>query len=88
MPRIAAYRKNGNGLGDLLILVLLIRSVTSTPRRQGNIPGGVTGLTPGQINKGWRIDYCMASDSLKSRLKDAYILPEVYHWIIVLVCWK
>ena len=30
-------------------------------------------------NKGWRIDYCMASESLKSRLKDAYILPEVYH---------
>ena len=30
-------------------------------------------------NKGWRIDYCMASENLKSRLKDAYILPEVYH---------
>ncbi|HJA14859.1 MAG TPA: exodeoxyribonuclease III [Candidatus Butyricimonas faecavium] len=30
-------------------------------------------------NKGWRIDYCMASESLRSRLKDAYILPEVYH---------
>ena len=30
-------------------------------------------------NAGWRIDYCMASESLKSRLKDAYILPEVYH---------
>ena len=52
MPRIAAsYRKNGNGLGDLSILVLLIRSVTSTPRRPGNIPGGVTGLTPGQITR-------------------------------------
>jgi len=30
-------------------------------------------------NKGWRIDYCMASESLKSQLKDACILPEVYH---------
>lgn len=30
-------------------------------------------------NKGWRIDYHMASDSLKGCLKNAYILPEVMH---------
>ncbi len=30
-------------------------------------------------NKGWRIDYCMASEPLKSRLKRAYILPEAKH---------
>ena len=30
-------------------------------------------------NKGWRIDYCMASETLKSRLKRAYILPEAKH---------
>lgn len=30
-------------------------------------------------NKGWRIDYLMASDSLKNRLKRAYILPEAKH---------
>lgn len=30
-------------------------------------------------NKGWRIDYCMASVEMKNRLKNAYILPDVYH---------
>jgi exodeoxyribonuclease-3 len=30
-------------------------------------------------NKGWRIDYCMASEPLKGRLKRAYILPEAKH---------
>lgn len=30
-------------------------------------------------NKGWRIDYLMASESLKKRLKRAYILPEAKH---------
>jgi exodeoxyribonuclease-3 len=30
-------------------------------------------------NKGWRIDYCMASESLKERLERAYILPEAKH---------
>lgn len=30
-------------------------------------------------NKGWRIDYCMATESLKKRLKRAYILPEAKH---------
>jgi exodeoxyribonuclease-3 len=30
-------------------------------------------------NKGWRIDYCMASEPLKERLKRAYILPEARH---------
>ncbi len=30
-------------------------------------------------NKGWRIDYCMASEPMKSRLKRAYILPEAKH---------
>lgn len=30
-------------------------------------------------NKGWRIDYCMASQPLESRLKRAYILPEAKH---------
>ena len=30
-------------------------------------------------NKGWRLDYCMVSESLKSRLKRAYILPEAKH---------
>jgi len=30
-------------------------------------------------NKGWRIDYLMASVSLKKRLKRAYILPEAKH---------
>jgi len=30
-------------------------------------------------NKGWRIDYLMASESLKKRLKSAYILPEAKH---------
>lgn len=30
-------------------------------------------------NKGWRIDYLMASESLKNRLKRAYILPEAKH---------
>jgi exodeoxyribonuclease-3 len=30
-------------------------------------------------NKGWRIDYCMATQSLLSRLKDAGIHPDVMH---------
>ncbi len=30
-------------------------------------------------NKGWRLDYCMATSSLKNRLKRAYILPEAKH---------
>jgi len=30
-------------------------------------------------NKGWRLDYCMASTPLKDRLKRAYILPEAKH---------
>ena len=30
-------------------------------------------------NKGWRIDYCMASEPLRKRLKRAYILPEAKH---------
>lgn len=30
-------------------------------------------------NKGWRIDYHMASESLKGSLKDAYILPKAMH---------
>jgi len=30
-------------------------------------------------NKGWRIDYLMASEPLKDRLKRAYILPEAKH---------
>ncbi len=29
-------------------------------------------------NVGWRIDYFIVSENLKNRLKDAYILPEVY----------
>ena len=30
-------------------------------------------------NKGWRIDYCMASRNLQAQLKDAYILPNANH---------
>ena len=30
-------------------------------------------------NKGWRIDYCMASEPLEKRLRRAYILPEAKH---------
>lgn len=30
-------------------------------------------------NKGWRIDYHMVSESLKDRIKRAYILPEAKH---------
>lgn len=30
-------------------------------------------------NKGWRIDYCMASEPLKSNIDRAYILPEAKH---------
>jgi exodeoxyribonuclease-3 len=30
-------------------------------------------------NKGWRLDYCMATSSLKNRLKRAYILSEAKH---------
>lgn len=30
-------------------------------------------------NKGWRIDYHMAAEELKSRLTNAYILPDVKH---------
>ncbi len=30
-------------------------------------------------NKGWRLDYCMASESLKDKLKRAFILPNARH---------
>jgi exodeoxyribonuclease-3 len=30
-------------------------------------------------NKGWRLDYCMASEPLKDKLKRAFILPEARH---------
>ena len=30
-------------------------------------------------NKGWRIDYCMATENLEPRLRDAHILPDVKH---------
>ncbi len=30
-------------------------------------------------NKGWRIDYCLASEPLKDKLKRAFILPEAKH---------
>jgi exodeoxyribonuclease-3 len=30
-------------------------------------------------NKGWRIDYCLVSETLKEKLKRAYILPEAKH---------
>ena len=30
-------------------------------------------------NKGWRIDYCMASDPLKDHIDRAFILPEAKH---------
>jgi exodeoxyribonuclease-3 len=30
-------------------------------------------------NKGWRIDYCLVSESLKQKLKRAVILPEARH---------
>ena len=30
-------------------------------------------------NKGWRIDYCMASEPLLSNIKRAFILPEARH---------
>jgi exodeoxyribonuclease-3 len=30
-------------------------------------------------NKGWRIDYCMASEPLQSNIKRAFILPEAKH---------
>ncbi len=30
-------------------------------------------------NKGWRIDYCMVSNSLENRIKRALILPEAKH---------
>lgn len=30
-------------------------------------------------NKGWRIDYCMATENLSDRLKRAFILPEAKH---------
>lgn len=30
-------------------------------------------------NKGWRIDYCMVTDSLVNAIKRAYILPEAKH---------
>lgn len=30
-------------------------------------------------NKGWRIDYCLVSESLKQKLKRAVILPEAKH---------
>lgn len=30
-------------------------------------------------NKGWRIDYCLASEPLQNKLKRAFILPEAKH---------
>ena len=30
-------------------------------------------------NKGWRIDYLLATNSLKSSIKQSYILPEIIH---------
>lgn len=30
-------------------------------------------------NKGWRIDYCMVSDSIKNRISDAGIIPSAMH---------
>ena len=30
-------------------------------------------------NKGWRIDYCMATQTLQSNIKRALILPEAKH---------
>ena len=30
-------------------------------------------------NKGWRIDYCLVSETLKEKLKRAFILPEAKH---------
>lgn len=30
-------------------------------------------------NKGWRIDYCMATENLRNNLERAYILPEAKH---------
>jgi exodeoxyribonuclease-3 len=30
-------------------------------------------------NKGWRIDYCLVSETLKDKLKRAYILPDAKH---------
>jgi len=30
-------------------------------------------------NKGWRIDYCMATENLSNRLERAFILPEAKH---------
>lgn len=30
-------------------------------------------------NKGWRIDYCMVAESIKSKMKNAGIMPEALH---------
>src|SRR5690606_5066236 len=30
-------------------------------------------------NKGWRVDYCLATENMKERLKRAVILPEAKH---------
>ena len=30
-------------------------------------------------NKGWRIDYCLVSETLKNKLKRAFILPDAKH---------
>ena len=30
-------------------------------------------------NKGWRIDYCLVSEPLKSKIQRALILPEAKH---------
>ena len=40
--------------------------------------GGVIEQAHGN-NKGWRIDYCLVSETLKDKLKRAYILPEAKH---------
>jgi exodeoxyribonuclease-3 len=36
-------------------------------------------INPDQAHAGWRIDYHMASGSLKERIANAYILPDAMH---------